>query len=759
MRIRKKTILEDLFCFCVLVAVPVLLLTPGVLEDAVPVNATSALGYTPWEEARPAGMAVDSDPTAIVEAQRYFPWYVFLTKVERPTDLLWNPLEYAGQPFLAVWRTRCLSPFSLPFYFADAPAALRICFFLKLLVAGCCAFYAARRIGMRPAIAMIPAAAFQLCGPLLVWSILPISDVLPWLPLLFIFAERLALGQYRAWPGGAFVIAMMLLGGAPEACAALLVLIIVYFTLRVFEEWRGFAGTGASFGFFGATLALAFGIASIQILPFTEFFHFAVEWAEPVARYTPTRFELAAWVLPFVNSNPKEMSAGATIASHSGLVLALLLPVWLSLRPFSEVRTRQRCEALLVPAIGLNVLAHFWMSWHDAVPFGASVNPEHLLAANAFVLGLAGALTADEWLRLGVDEIKSTVKRFLFFGTLSLAGAVTAVAWPGAQTGLVPGPWWSALLAVGFVLAAIVVLAINFVQPSLRALGYSLATLVAVDLAITFAPHMPSTPRDLLFPETPFIAQLHKTGGRVTGSAALADWPLAGNSVPQLYGSSGVVIRHQHDYKLRTEEDPLLLRRSGSQLLLLKQEDIQGKFASLREVLRIEQVLPTGAILFFDTEAKGRAWMAYEARNVERYSPAEVKSAGPILVEQGVPPPPLPADKSPGTVTIAPGETNTRVTVTLDGVSKGILVLADAFFPGWVATIDGKPARVLAVDVLYRGVEIPEGAKEVEFEYKPSYVRIGLIISAICAAALIISAIALIPTSIRHFKEDPIWSI
>src|SRR5690242_7454014 len=101
--------LEDLFCFCVLIAVPVLLLTPGVLEDAVPVNATSALGFTPWEEARPAGMAVDPDPTSNVEAQRYFPWYVFLTKVERPTDLLWNPLEYAGQPFLAVWRTRCLS--------------------------------------------------------------------------------------------------------------------------------------------------------------------------------------------------------------------------------------------------------------------------------------------------------------------------------------------------------------------------------------------------------------------------------------------------------------------------------------------------------------------------------------------------------------------------------------------------------------------------------------------------------------------------
>ena len=192
------------------------------------------------------------------------------------------------------------------------------------------------------------------------------------------------------------------------------------------------------------------------------------------------------------------------------------------------------------------------------------------------------------------------------------------------------------------------------IRPSLRALGYALTALVAIDLAITFVPRMPSTPRELLFPETQFVSLLKKTGGRVTGSSSLSEWPLAGNGISQIFGSSGVVIKHQNDYKARTEEDPLLLRRSGSQLLLLKQEDIQGKFAPLREALRIEQVLPTGAILFYDMDAKGRAWVAYEARNVEKYSPEEVKSGAPVLLEQGVPPPPLSPDKNLGTVTIAP---------------------------------------------------------------------------------------------------------
>ncbi len=522
MRFRNRSAIEHGMCLAVLTAVPLLLILPGILRDNVPVNAQSALAYAPWEEARPAGMAVDSDPAADLEARRYYPWYVFLSHAEHLKDVLWDPLEFAGHPFFAVWRTRCLSLFSLPFYFGDAPTALRIGLFLKLWVAGVCAFFAARRIGIRPALAMLPGTAFQLSGPLLVWSVLPISDVLPWLPLLFVFAERLALGHYRVWPGGALVLAVMLLAGEPESFAIFVVLAFAYFAIRTVGEWRGFGGTGLALVTFAAAVALAFVVAAVQLLPFSEFNHYAVQSGLPEVRYAPHRFDFAAWVLPFVNTNSEEMAPGATVANHSGVVLLLLLPVWLSLRPFAELRTRKRCEALLVPVVALNVLAHFWMALRNAVPFAGSINPEHLLAANSFALGIVGALTADEWLRLGADEIKSTVKRFMFVGPSSIAVAVAALVWPGGHVGLVPGPWWSAVLAALFVLAAICVLAYTVIRPSLRALGYALTALVAIDLAITFVPRMPSTPRELLFPETQFVSLLKKTGGRVTGSSSLS---------------------------------------------------------------------------------------------------------------------------------------------------------------------------------------------------------------------------------------------
>lgn len=759
MRLRQRTAIEHAVCLALLSAVPLVLLLPGMIRDEVPVNARSTLAFPPWEEARPNGTAIEETPTENTEAQRYYPWYTFLGRVEHVKDVLWNPLEFAGQPFFAIWRTRCLSLFTVPFYFADTPTALRVSLFLKLWVAGVSAFYVGRRLGLRPALAMIPAGAFQLCGPLLVWSVMPISDVLPWLPLLLLFSERLALGHYRAWPGGALIVALSLLAGEPEACAALLAFALAYFVLRSLMEWRGFGGTGISLATFVGAVALGFGLAGVQWLPFTEFIHYAVASARPEVRYAPGRIDVAAWVFPYVSTDPVELQPAASISAHSGFVLVLLLMVWFSLWPFAETRTRHRCIALLVPIFVLNGLAPFWLKLREIMPFANTINPEHLLMVNGFALGLIGAFTADEWLRLGPDEIKGTAKRFSIIGPLCVAGVIAAVVWHGPNAGLVTGPWWAATIAVLIGIAATCALAYTAVAPSVRFMGYTLTSLIVIDLAITFVPNMPSTPRALLYPETPFVALLKKSGGRVTGSVALADWPLAGNGVKQLYGCAGVVLKHQRDYKERAEQDPLLLRRAGSPLLLLKQEDILGKFAPLREMLRVEQVLPTGAILFYDTEAENRAFMAYEARNVEKYSPDEVKSTSPVLLEQGVPPPPLPPDAKPGTVAVLAPESNTKVRIALDGTSKGILVLADAFFPGWEAVIDGKPGRVVPVDLLYRGVEVPAGTKEVIFQYNPPLVKAGMMVSVISLGILIAGTVLLLPSIIRTLRERRSWGM
>jgi hypothetical protein len=73
--------------------------------------------------------------------------------------------------------------------------------------------------------------------------------------------------------------------------------------------------------------------------------------------------------------------------------------------------------------------------------------------------------------------------------------------------------------------------------------------------------------------------------------------------------------------------------------------------------------------------------------------------------------------------------------------APGLVVLADSFYPGWQATVDGLPAPILPVNHLFRGVAATAGRHRVRFEYRPASLRWGAAVSAIgivlaCAVAL-----------------------
>jgi hypothetical protein len=77
-----------------------------------------------------------------------------------------------------------------------------------------------------------------------------------------------------------------------------------------------------------------------------------------------------------------------------------------------------------------------------------------------------------------------------------------------------------------------------------------------------------------------------------------------------------------------------------------------------------------------------------------------------------------------------------RIVVRADGAGSGWLLLADAWYPGWRATVDGRVAPIVAVDHALRGVALTAGEHRVEFEYVPFSLRLGLALSLLCAAAL-----------------------
>jgi hypothetical protein len=77
-----------------------------------------------------------------------------------------------------------------------------------------------------------------------------------------------------------------------------------------------------------------------------------------------------------------------------------------------------------------------------------------------------------------------------------------------------------------------------------------------------------------------------------------------------------------------------------------------------------------------------------------------------------------------------------RVRIEAVSAAPAILVLSDTHMPGWTATVNGRPARILYANAAFRAVEIPAGRSEVEFRYVTPGLRAGLAVSAAALAAI-----------------------
>lgn len=80
---------------------------------------------------------------------------------------------------------------------------------------------------------------------------------------------------------------------------------------------------------------------------------------------------------------------------------------------------------------------------------------------------------------------------------------------------------------------------------------------------------------------------------------------------------------------------------------------------------------------------------------------------------------------------------NNRVQIDAQLSEPGILVLTDAFYPGWKVRVDGKEQKILRANYLFRAVELPAGNHKVEFIYDPESFKVGLAISLFTIGLLV----------------------
>jgi len=71
---------------------------------------------------------------------------------------------------------------------------------------------------------------------------------------------------------------------------------------------------------------------------------------------------------------------------------------------------------------------------------------------------------------------------------------------------------------------------------------------------------------------------------------------------------------------------------------------------------------------------------------------------------------------------------------------RGMVILSDAYFPGWHATIDGAAAPIYEVNEAMRGVVVPAGSHTLRFQYRPFSVIAGFLLTLAGVAGAIVLA-------------------
>ncbi len=137
----------------------------------------------------------------------------------------------------------------------------------------------------------------------------------------------------------------------------------------------------------------------------------------------------------------------------------------------------------------------------------------------------------------------------------------------------------------------------------------------------------------------------------------------------------------------------------------------------------------SGSTLFRNPDALPRSWIVYRGETVEGEDALrrKVQDAGTdfrataLFLDQ---PPPELGGCSGGGVKIGMYQAN-RVQLDVSAACKGLVVLADVWYPGWRATVDGKRAPILETYGALRGVVVEPGLHRIDMRYRPASAYVG----------------------------------
>jgi hypothetical protein len=685
---------------------------------------------------------------------------------------LWNPYQLCGLPWLATLQGGFFYPPHLLYLFLPTHLALAALTLLHFVFVALTTALFARRAGLGPAAAALAALVFCLRGTIPNATLFPSAlEAAAWLPTGCLAVLALTRGAgLRAALVLALATGASFLAGYPQTTVFLVYtwgsLLVVLLVARRTPPRAALACAGL----FVLALALGGALAGIQLLPATELSRAGTRATQglPPSIMFPIGPVLGNPVLHTFRG-PWLMG----IQYAYGLIPLALLPVVLLTRRHVTLTVWALAFGLLTLAFALGPLTPLWTFFMTLPMLGWFRLPSRIILITDFCLALLAGIALEVLTRSAAENGTGRRIRTIATAALPILSAALLVTYGPRQ-----GTYRPALLVVG---AAVVLIGTRR-RPQLRAAG--LVLLVAAELFLGSSPaflrpYTATTARIYRAHEPLFQDLATRLGHDRIWLHVQSFLPDLNPKLPSRYRLRAigdyepVNLRRQADFftyvmagttesvwpfdgyirslAVRRNEPPPATRRRLLDLaamrfmvtprrLLLSPElpafvrgaGLEPHPSSTRAVAVFENphVLPRAFVTYRTQPAPARAELL--ARLSEPDFDPLVESY--VEGEPGLAPAPD-APARGGAATFLRDDAHVvELEATL--AAPGLLVLADAFFPGWSATVDGAPAPILATNHLFRGVPVPAGQHRIRFAYRPWTFPAGVAVSLAAAVAL-----------------------
>ena len=722
---------------------------------------------------------------------QHLPAKLFLVRSLRETGELplWNPEQYAGSPFVHDIQVGLFYPPHLPLYVLPESAVgpfLSWLVFAHVVLAGWLMYAYGRHAGLGELPAFVAGAGYMLAPRWLMQLFLAGHTVtvgIAWVPLVLLCVERAIVRRNWRWAvGGGAAYSLMILGTHPQ-WTFYGSLLVGLWPLRLLAEAPARRAFVVRWLTVEVTVAaVGIGLCAVQLLPTTEA---AGESSRAKGMAQSWSLDGARAALPtLIGPFPERTAEGVHWETRGGIgflwAVVALVGVGLGGRP-------ARVPALI--AFGMLVYALGGSVIVDRLPgFSTFRMPTRMLLTLAFPAAYLAALgvqaLAREWSAAALRGATAVVL-IIVLGP----GVLSALAGQFPKLSALNPGWRAYWLAVPAAWIAFLAVA---PRQSDRARTVALGALLLGDLLI-FSLRFPATrPVEDIYPRSPLVDPIrgdeHMPGALVYDP----DVDEAGDCFlgPGSPAASVSGVRSVRGY------NPLDVARYRQFLAFIAdvgepQRAFSGNFTNpvmhefpvknrrLFDLLGVAwEVAPA------DDPPAGGGWVGvagaadpaprsynFLGRGVRQLPPMRlyfnVQSMPRAFVVPAAVPEAGEADVLAQLQGLDPWQTATlagwdpgvdplpkaaggrrwqqitdarpnRLTVELDGQSAGLLVLTDPWYPGWRCWVDGTEVPLRKADYAFRGVMVPNGAREVEFRFEPRSYRVGRFASVVALGAILI---------------------